>query len=90
MMWLAEFTWDDIKHDKQKEYYLGNSLKANRPTFNCPKPNTGWWADKNATASTTTTTTTAAASAKDEILHHKQLEEDLMRQALYVVLWCIG
>jgi len=38
------FTWDDVKGDKYKEFYLGHSVfTSDRRTFNNPNPNPLWW-----------------------------------------------
>ena len=38
----ADFSWEKLKADKDKEYYLGASAHAVRPTFNEPNPTAGW------------------------------------------------
>ena len=69
----TEFDWDDVKYDKHKECYLGHTMRAVRPTFNDPKPNTGWWIKGKRGKE--------AATADLEAV--KEQEERLMRQALY-------
>jgi Multiple myeloma tumor-associated len=42
-----QFSWEDVKNDKNKEFYLGHSLETtNKPTFNNPRPNSLWWKDR--------------------------------------------
>ena len=57
----------------------GNSLNTVRPTFNCPKPNSGWWVGKDGEG--------APESGKDlskdeELALIKKKEQDLRNQML--------
>jgi len=71
---LPEFSWETVKGDKYKECYLGHTLHTQRPTFNNPKPNAGWYAS---------TEKSGGEANRDEIQAMKALEEELMQQALY-------
>ena len=52
---------------------LGNSVNAIKPSFNCPKPNTGWWMKDK--------------SKEDiELEEIKRKESELMNQALLVLI----
>lgn len=52
---------------------LGNSVNAIKPSFNCPKPNTGWWMKDK--------------SKEDiELEEIKRKESELMNQALLVII----
>mmetsp|Transcript_13915 Transcript_13915/g.35539 ORF Transcript_13915/g.35539 Transcript_13915/m.35539 type:complete len:271 (+) Transcript_13915:143-955(+) len=68
-----QFNWDDVKTNKYKENYLGNSLHATRPTFQTRKPNAGWYLKKDGGSSD---------SRADELALIKQQEDLAMRQAL--------
>ncbi len=64
-----QFNWDDVKLDKYKENYIGQTERTIRPTFNNPKPNCLWW-------------TKEGGAGKPDISAVKEEEEALMAQAL--------
>eukprot|EP00741_Cyanophora_paradoxa_P013807 tig00020710_g13329.t1 len=73
------FKWDDVKHDKNKECYLGYSVKlTNNPTFNCRRPNSLWYASGESTLPTLSKQHTAA----EEIAAIKKAEQDMIDEAL--------
>jgi hypothetical protein len=57
--------------------FLGHTLHTQRPTFNNPKPNAGWYNSIN-----------TLSSNSIDIEAIKKQEEALLRQALYVSFLC--
>lgn len=72
-----QFNWDDVKLDKYKENYIGQTERTIRPTFNCPKPNSLWWTKNDGSS-------TQQGHPAADIRSVKQEEDQLMLQALYV------
>ena len=58
---------------------VGNSLKTVKSTFNCPKPNTGWWTKKKEK-----TQEEKDREKEEELAEIKRKENALMNQALCV------
>lgn len=52
-------------------------MKTGKPTFNCPKPNAGWWTNTNAKSE--------KEKLEEELLLVKQKEQELLNQALSVI-----
>eukprot|EP01089_Gocevia_fonbrunei_P003010 TRINITY_DN1286_c0_g1_i2.p1 TRINITY_DN1286_c0_g1~~TRINITY_DN1286_c0_g1_i2.p1 ORF type:complete len:203 (+),score=56.06 TRINITY_DN1286_c0_g1_i2:101-709(+) len=73
-----QFTWEDVKNDKYKEFYLGHSLvTSSKPTFNNRKPNPLWWGSKDKNQ--------PQSDRKAELEEIKRQEEQLMKEALGLV-----
>jgi len=66
-----QFTWDIVKADKYKEFYLGHSLHTARPTFNNPRPNTLWYTKQQ-----------DAGKNQQDLSEVKEQERILMLEAL--------
>lgn len=70
----SNFNWQDIKSDRNKTFYLGNSLHADRPTWNNPLPNTLWY-----------TKSGRKEAAGEELARIKREEELLVKEALGLI-----
>ena len=68
-----QFSWEDVKNNKYKDYYLGQSLvTSGKPTFNNRKPNPLWYMGSN-----------SSSDSEKELI--KKREENLRNQALGLV-----
>ncbi|TMW56031.1 hypothetical protein Poli38472_008679 [Pythium oligandrum] len=68
-----QFKWDDVKNDKYRENYLGNSVNA---------PVGRWQKGKDLTWYTKLSKADRSAALQEEIALAKQRDQDLMNQAL--------
>jgi hypothetical protein len=70
------FSWDDVANDRQKGNYLGSSVKLDKT----------WWTseEKRSKEGKKKSSSKELRAEKKEI---KALEEQLMREALYVCSW---
>lgn len=72
-----QFTWEKVKNDKYKDFYLGHSLHTTtKPTFNNRKPNPLWWTKTQGSAEED------EARRRAEIEAIKREEEQLHLEAL--------
>eukprot|EP01100_Stratorugosa_tubuloviscum_P012603 TRINITY_DN6022_c1_g2_i1.p1 TRINITY_DN6022_c1_g2~~TRINITY_DN6022_c1_g2_i1.p1 ORF type:complete len:192 (-),score=62.96 TRINITY_DN6022_c1_g2_i1:7-582(-) len=69
-----QFTWEQVKSDKYKEFYLGHSVNAVKATFNNPQPNAGWYMSKSSLRE--------EQERAVEVLMQKKKEKDILNQAL--------
>ncbi|KAL7271106.1 hypothetical protein RUND412_006162 [Rhizina undulata] len=73
---MAEFKWEDVKEDKDRENYLGHSLMA--PVGRWQKGKDLTWYAKTGSQSTAE----AEAARKEEIRRIKEAEQDALSEAL--------
>lgn len=82
LTWNIEFNWDEVRGDKYKEFYLGQSLKIGQDN---------WWNRGQSLSGVIKGREQGKLSKEDqqkrleEIRRIKEQEQELMREALYVI-----